>query len=1668
MKSSGGDPTKGLRLPLDSKATYSSKPSEEPLEPLRNEERRATKIKNKDRLDKPFNGCRSVLENIRELEIKREHIWKGLGRKQGIKIATLNVKGRKYSGKRDKWRDLTTMIRKNNISVLAIQESHLNKEEADKLQELYPNIIVENNGQYTNKEGISFILNKDLVGNKKWKHTELIKGRLSRLQLEWEEGQGLDIINVYSPNNEKEKVEFYKTVKDKIVQCKDLDNTILLGDFNFVESELDRFPRHGDAMNVINEFDKIKKRLNLIDGWRVQHPEEKDYTYINESMSRIDRIYMNKEIYPLAYNWYISNPGKISDHQMVTVEILKKDLPYIGKGVWRLNINMIEDKKFHAIAEKIMMKYQKLITEPVENSTKSKLELWNDMKDEIREKAMERTKKKKQEVKNNENRLTNQIKKLSQKIETTQVDRETLTNIRNELKEEKQKEYRDLQRRAKANYWKMGERCTKYWFNLNKPKFSEQALLGLVQNDKLKRKTNEMVNIAVEYHENLQKRPEMNTEREKTITLLEETVQRKLNVNQQEKLSEEFKEKDAEEALRLSKNGAAPGTDGLPYEFYKSFKKPTNLEEAKRKPNVPKIMAAVFSEIETKGLPQNEEGKGEFTDGLMFLLYKKKDKTKIENYRPITLLNTDYKLYTKNIAIKLGQIAQSIIHENQAGFIPKRSLYDHTKATQMIIEYGELMEENGYIVSLDQEKAYDKIDHDYMWRIMKAFDFPDIFIKRIQELYKSPKKAIQINGVVSRQFKVQRGVHQGDPMSCLLYNIAIEPLAEMIRLSELKGIDIKGVPQRIIVSLFADDTLVYLNENDKYETLKEIIDTFCKASTARFNLEKTEFMPFGTKEFRARFIRDRKIGNTILSENLTIIKDGQAMRTLGAWVGNGISTQAQWDSILVKQKDLINTWSKMHLSMRGKELILKALVQSRAIFLATVNGIPRDIENEMIKLYKRLIWDGKKRGLMKWEQVIAPREKGGLNMPDLRSRIEAIQVMWIKKWLAPQDKKPIWAHVMNEIIHKNIQKNPHIEEKARISWITQSWHESEGKEAKISLGIRQLLKIARKYNIEMNAPKLNICVKNKLPLWHNINCKDNYLWNKKAARELRELIKVSTIGDLMNYIENETDDKKTRRTIATKLLNNLPEGVNPSNVTPMKVKQDNLELTPTRIEENNQNQDKLTFNPDVTAKGEHEEEVRIFNNQIGTKTKRNIKNPRQPAYRTQDNISEEEVNKRSIWIVSKVTKQGYENSTAIVITYDNVLNKSDIYQCEQGVQTKTKSIALATVRALQNTKNDEITIIMNNSQIITMLKTRYIEQEDNKWIDQEDKEIWKRLLQTLRNRNGITKFKLPEGEIDEMKIEELKLEIKNNKNPLRMLPDSENVKTDYSAQGARLCKLSQKTAYKLTLERNSESPMTQATTERLNKVKTKIEDDTGVRPTTKMIWQSIKKITPFRVSDFVWKMANNKIKCGKFFAKIPGWEDKQYCKCNNVCETIEHILFRCKKNNAEESWKRTENLWHKITGKEMKKPTTETLIGIGTYKEKTRGKEDKVQTVLYQILTMATAWAIWKTRNKRIFDDRVVNEMETIGDMAATIKERILNEWEIIKIEGNKINTNPKRNMMEAFQKSWCSSQALVKLTEGQDEDKNKIFLDITLEENLGITKEDEEPKRWIITAKKT
>ncbi len=104
---------------------------------------------------------------------------------------------------------------------------------------------------------------------------------------------------------------------------------------------------------------------------------------------------------------------------------------------------------------------------------------------------------------------------------------------------------------------------------------------------------------------------------------------------------------------------------------------------------------------------------------------------------------------TKALAIKLAKTAPSLIHPSQAGFIPGRNIYDQVWLTKRIIDLAEVEEQNGMIVFLDQEKAYDKIEHDYLWRILDAFKIPESFISTVKSLYSEAHTTVYINGIPS-------------------------------------------------------------------------------------------------------------------------------------------------------------------------------------------------------------------------------------------------------------------------------------------------------------------------------------------------------------------------------------------------------------------------------------------------------------------------------------------------------------------------------------------------------------------------------------------------------------------------------------------------------------------------------------------------------------------------------------------------------------------------------------------------------------------------------------------------------------------------------------------------------------------------------------------------------
>ncbi|SRR6266702_2890668 len=177
--------------------------------------------------------------------------------------------------------------------------------------------------------------------------------------------------------------------------------------------------------------------------------------------------------------------------------------------------------------------------------------------------------------------------------------------------------------------------------------------------------------------------------------------------------------------------------------------------------------------------------------------------------------------------------------------------------------------------------------HNYLWKTLAAFRLPQFFIKTIKSLYQNAQTTVAINGELSVPNSVKCGVRQGDPLSCFLFNIGIEPLACMIQTSDqIRGFRFPGVKEKLAINLFADNTIIYVNKDNKYSDLNIILDRWCEALGAKFNFDKTEIIPIGTKRHRERIYQTWKIHplDPPLDPDIHITNDGEAICSLGAWV----------------------------------------------------------------------------------------------------------------------------------------------------------------------------------------------------------------------------------------------------------------------------------------------------------------------------------------------------------------------------------------------------------------------------------------------------------------------------------------------------------------------------------------------------------------------------------------------------------------------------------------------------------------------------------------------------------------------------------------------------------------------------------------------------------------
>ena len=182
--------------------------------------------------------------------------------------------------------------------------------------------------------------------------------------------------------------------------------------------------------------------------------------------------------------------------------------------------------------------------------------------------------------------------------------------------------------------------------------------------------------------------------------------------------------------------------------------------------------------------------------GLITLVPKKnKPSNLLKNWRPITLLNCDYKIAAKSIANRMKKILSKIINNDQTGFLKNRFIGENNRLINSIIDYTNTKQIPGLLLFIDFEKAFDGIEWSFVQKTLKHFNFGTSFVAWIKLFYTAINSCVQNNGWSSEFFNLSRGVRQGCPLSPYLFILCAEVLGNAVRKDkEIRGIKIGTTP----------------------------------------------------------------------------------------------------------------------------------------------------------------------------------------------------------------------------------------------------------------------------------------------------------------------------------------------------------------------------------------------------------------------------------------------------------------------------------------------------------------------------------------------------------------------------------------------------------------------------------------------------------------------------------------------------------------------------------------------------------------------------------------------------------------------------------------------------------------------------------------------------------
>jgi exonuclease III len=881
-------------------------------------------------------------------------------------FVSFNVNGLKTDEKKQ-----VNIIRKlEKLKAISfIQELHSDDKLKNKLDQIYSGKAFYNHGT-TNSRGVAIFfpntLDYEILDIKR--DTD---GRIIIIKTRIDQSEFI-LCNVYAPTIQHRADQNNFILKLQLMLTEYENHNILLGgDFNIhLDPKLDRSDNctsKNDNHNYRKELISFLETYGLCDGWRITNPNSRRYTWhARGKASRLDYWFFSEHLLNEVTSYDIL-PGLHSDHSIVKINVGTQKIER-SRGFWKFNSSILHDTEYVNKIKEIIRDTENDHIELEDKGLKFEM-----IKMKVRAYTVPYCVTKKREKNRFKKEIAEKLEILQKECDKSRnnEDIQTLHNLKKELEEIEKQEANAIIFRSKARWIEDGEKNTNYFMSLEKRNYENKLITTLNINGTITKDQKDISNAQHSYYKNLYSEKLNSTDQDYKSNLekfLECDTIPKISQPQKEDCEKDFTENEILCALKELHNKKTPGSDGLPPEFYKFFW--IDIKDS--------LLDSINYAM------KNNELSIEQKRGIITLIPKKnKDRLFLKNWRPISLLNTDYKIIAKCLASRLKKVLPDIIDHDQTGYLKGRYIGQNIRLLEDLSFFADNKKLPGIILCIDFEKAFDSINWNFMQGCLNKFGFGTNFINYVKTMYTNIESCVLNNGSSGKYFKLERGVRQGCPLSAYLFILTIETLAINIRTDKnIKGIKIDN--REIKISLLADDTTLLLEDNISLGFALTKFKDFAKCSGLKINIEKTQ----------AKYIGSLK-DSDYFPHGLSWIKT--PLNTLGITITN--ATNSYKHNFEPRIKTLSNTlkiWKQRKLSIKGKITILNNLALAPLIYVSSVIDTPKKAIQEINDLIQNFIWNGSTSKIAQ-KTLIQEIKNGGLKLCHFETKVKSLKLSWVKR-----------------------------------------------------------------------------------------------------------------------------------------------------------------------------------------------------------------------------------------------------------------------------------------------------------------------------------------------------------------------------------------------------------------------------------------------------------------------------------------------------------------------------------------------------------------------------------------------------------------------------------------------------------------------------------------------